>query len=67
MCMEVSSVFEPADRTATRLRTGMSGHPVFVWNAGLNARKDPLTAIRGFSLIRQSVAPRQTLHDLSYR
>ena len=53
MCMEVSSVFEPADRTATRLRTGMSGHPVFVWNAGLNARKDPLTAIRAFSLIRQ--------------
>ena len=52
-CMEVSSTFAPADRAAARARTGMSGHPVFAWNARLNRRKDPVTAIRGFDLIRR--------------
>ena len=52
-CMEVSTAFVPADRAVVRLRTGMTGDPVFVWNGGLTARKDPLTALRGFSLIRK--------------
>ena len=52
-CMEVSSNFAPADRVKTRARTGMQGRPVFAWNARLHAIKDPLTALRGFSLIRR--------------
>jgi glycosyltransferase involved in cell wall biosynthesis len=52
-CMEVSSTFAPADRSSARARTGMHGAPVFVWNALLHKGKDPLTALRGFSLIRR--------------
>jgi glycosyltransferase involved in cell wall biosynthesis len=52
-CMEVSSTFAPADRAAARARTGMRGHPVFAWNARLNKRKDPVTALKGFELIRR--------------
>jgi glycosyltransferase involved in cell wall biosynthesis len=52
-CMEVSSTFTPSDRSSARKRTRMDGYPVFVWNAGLHARKDPVTALRGFSLIRR--------------
>lgn len=51
-CMEVSSTFAPADRKSARTRTGMHGAPVFVWNGRLHKGKDPLTALRGFSLIR---------------
>ena len=52
-CMEVSSTFAPADRVSARTKTNIHGNPVFVWNAGLHKRKDPLTALRGFSLIRK--------------
>ena len=52
-CMEVSSTFAPGDRAAARARTGMTGHPVFAWNARLNKRKDPVTALKGFDLIRR--------------
>ena len=55
-CMEVSSTFSPADRSSARKRTGMRGSPVFVWNGGLHKRKDPLTALKGFSLIRRQWA-----------
>jgi glycosyltransferase involved in cell wall biosynthesis len=51
-CMEVSSSFSPADRQAARARTNMHGNPVFVWNARLHPIKDPLTALKGFALIR---------------
>ena len=53
-CMEVSSEFTPCDRASARARTGLIGSPVFVWNASLSRRKDPLTALKGFSLIRAS-------------
>ena len=52
-CMEVSSTFSHSNRETARARTGISGSPVFVWNAGLHRRKDPITALRGFSLIRK--------------
>jgi len=32
----------------------MNGSPLFAWNAGLVPDKDPLTALKGFSLIRRS-------------
>ena len=64
-CMEVSSNFLPADRTGTRARTGMSGRPVFAWNARLHPIKDPLTALRGFSLIRRAW-PEAKLHMIYY-
>jgi glycosyltransferase involved in cell wall biosynthesis len=51
-CMEVSSTFKLADHAGARNRTGMRGDPVFVWNARLHEDKDPLTAIKGFSAIR---------------
>jgi len=53
-CMEVSSSFVPADRESARARTGMKGRPVFAWNARLHPVKDPLTALKGFSLIRKA-------------
>jgi glycosyltransferase involved in cell wall biosynthesis len=52
-CMEVSSTFRPADRKAARARTNMHGSPVFAWNARLHPIKDPLTALKGFALIRE--------------
>jgi glycosyltransferase involved in cell wall biosynthesis len=52
-CMEVSSSFAPADRDQARTRTKMRGNPVFAWNARLHPIKDPLTVLRGFSLIRE--------------
>jgi glycosyltransferase involved in cell wall biosynthesis len=52
-CMEVSSTFAPADRQSARARTGMTGNPVFAWNARLHPVKDPLTALKGFALIRE--------------
>jgi glycosyltransferase involved in cell wall biosynthesis len=53
-CMEVSSTFAPADRSEARARTGMKGNPVFAWNARLHPIKDPMTALKAFSLIRRS-------------
>ena len=53
-CMEVSSTFTRGDRASARARTGMVGTPIFVWNAGLHTKKDPLTALRGFAVIRRS-------------
>jgi glycosyltransferase involved in cell wall biosynthesis len=64
-CMEVSSNFTPQDRTAARARTGMKGNPVFAWNARLHPIKDPLTALKGFSLIRRSL-PDARLHMIYY-
>jgi glycosyltransferase involved in cell wall biosynthesis len=53
-CMEVSSSFALADREQARTRTKMRGNPVFAWNARLHPIKDPLTVLRGFSLIRRN-------------
>jgi glycosyltransferase involved in cell wall biosynthesis len=64
-CMEVSSNFSPQDRTEARARTGMKGNPVFAWNARLHPIKDPLTALKGFSLIRRSL-PEARLHMIYY-
>ena len=64
-CMEVSSNFTPQDRIQARARTGMKGHPVFAWNARLHPIKDPLTALKGFSLIRRSL-PDARLYMIYY-
>lgn len=64
-CMEVSSNFSPQDRKQTRARTGMKGNPVFAWNARLHPRKDPLTALKGFSLIRRAL-PDARLYMIYY-
>jgi glycosyltransferase involved in cell wall biosynthesis len=52
-CMEVSSPFTPQPRDISRARTGMHGSPIFAWNGRLHPVKDPLTALKGFSLIRR--------------
>ena len=64
-CMEVSSNFMPADRSESRARTGMRGHPVLAWNARLHPIKDPLTALKGFSLIRKGW-PNARLYMIHY-
>ncbi|PTQ95120.1 glycosyltransferase involved in cell wall biosynthesis [Mucilaginibacter yixingensis] len=46
--MEVSSIFYPTDQTEARVRTNVSGSPVFLWVGHLNANKDPLTVVQGF-------------------
>ncbi len=52
-CMEVSSEFAPVDRRIARTRTGMQGFPVFCSSARLHPNKDPVTALKGFSIIRR--------------
>jgi glycosyltransferase involved in cell wall biosynthesis len=46
---EGSSPFVPLDRWQARQATGMCGGPAFLWVGRLNANKDPLTVLRGFS------------------
>jgi glycosyltransferase involved in cell wall biosynthesis len=51
--MEVSSVFQPIDKTSARSRTGIKGEPVFLWAGRLNDNKDPLTVVRAFLQFRK--------------
>jgi glycosyltransferase involved in cell wall biosynthesis len=46
--MEVSSVFYPVEKELAIAKTGVSGAPIFLWVARLNAIKDPLTVIKAF-------------------
>lgn len=39
------------DRAAARAKTGISGHPVFLWVGRLDANKDPLTVLEGFKTV----------------
>jgi glycosyltransferase involved in cell wall biosynthesis len=46
--MEVSSLFYPIEKSAAKLRTGVTGHPVFLWVGRLNENKDPLNVVKAF-------------------
>ena len=46
--MEGSTNFNFTERDTARLRTGLSGNPVFLWVGRLNENKDPLTVLKGF-------------------
>jgi len=46
--MEMSSVFYPIDKQEARLKTGITGDPIFLWVGRLNQNKDPLNVIRAF-------------------
>jgi glycosyltransferase involved in cell wall biosynthesis len=49
--METSSTFEPMPRPEARSQTGMTGCPVFLWVGRLQADKDPVTIVGGFSRV----------------
>jgi glycosyltransferase involved in cell wall biosynthesis len=44
-----SSVFSPGDKAAARSSLDISGSPVFLWVGRLDANKDPLTVVKGFT------------------
>ncbi|MEO6682966.1 MAG: glycosyltransferase family 4 protein [Ginsengibacter sp.] len=46
--MEVSSEFHPIDQKIAKLKTNITGYPVFLWAGRLNENKDPLTVIKAF-------------------
>jgi glycosyltransferase involved in cell wall biosynthesis len=46
--MEVSSIFEPIDRSIALEKTGAEGHPIFLWVGRLNDNKDPVNVIKTF-------------------
>ena len=46
---ESTSRFTPGERTAARQATGLYGDPCLLWVGHLDANKDPLTVLRGFS------------------
>jgi glycosyltransferase involved in cell wall biosynthesis len=46
--MPVASVFSPINREAARSKTGVSGHPVFLWVGRLNDNKNPISAVKVF-------------------
>ncbi|HET9220995.1 MAG TPA: glycosyltransferase, partial [Roseiflexaceae bacterium] len=58
---EGSNWFEPQDRAAVRVRTGMCGDPALLWVGRLDLNKDPLTILAGFEQAL-AVAPRARLH-----
>ncbi|MGZ3895182.1 MAG: glycosyltransferase family 4 protein [Flavisolibacter sp.] len=52
LCFEIlsaSTEFRLQNKMKARERLGISGDPVFLWVARLNANKDPLTVLRAFS------------------
>lgn len=52
--MEVSSVFEPMDKTEARQKTGATGDMIFLWVGRLNENKDPLTVVKAFLKFTES-------------
>jgi glycosyltransferase involved in cell wall biosynthesis len=52
---ESTSRFTPGDQVAARSVTGLYGTPAILWVGHLNANKDPLTVLRGFSLILDQI------------
>ncbi|MBS1935650.1 MAG: glycosyltransferase family 4 protein [Bacteroidetes bacterium] len=46
--MELSSVFSLSDKHCARLKTEVTGTPVFLWVGRLNENKDPLTVVKTF-------------------
>jgi len=43
-----SSLFYPVEKTIAKLKTKVTGSPVFLWVGRLNANKDPLLVVRTF-------------------
>ncbi|MEM7353960.1 MAG: glycosyltransferase family 4 protein [Acidobacteriota bacterium] len=46
--MEGSSRFLRMERSAARESTGLTGDPIYLWAANLDANKDPMTVLDGF-------------------
>jgi len=46
--MEVSSIFYPVEKKEAKLKTGVTGEPVFLWVGRLNENKDPLNVVKAF-------------------
>ncbi|WP_158992524.1 glycosyltransferase family 4 protein [Mucilaginibacter sp. L196] len=46
--MEVSTHFHPINKKTAKLKTGVSGDPVFLWVGRLNENKDPLNVVKAF-------------------
>lgn len=46
--MEVSSCFQPVEKSFARSMTGVHGDPVFLWVGRLDRNKDPLTMVKAF-------------------
>jgi len=46
--MEVSSRFYPIEKAQAKLKTSVTGDPVFLWVGRLNDNKDPLNVVRAF-------------------
>jgi len=46
--MEVSSIFYPIEKSLAKIKTGVSGHPVFLWVGRLNENKDPVNVVQTF-------------------
>jgi glycosyltransferase involved in cell wall biosynthesis len=46
--MEVSSIFYPIDKSEAKLKTSITGNPVFLWVGRLNENKDPLNVAKAF-------------------
>ena len=57
---ESTSRFAPADQASARAATGVTGDPIVLWVGHLDANKDPLTVLEGFSLATKSL-PRAQL------
>jgi glycosyltransferase involved in cell wall biosynthesis len=47
--MEVSSVFAPADRSISRVKTNVQGDPAYLWVGRLDSNKDPVTLVKAFT------------------
>jgi len=52
---ESTSTFAPGDREAARAATGLHGDPCVLWVGHLDANKDPLTVLEGFSKVAADV------------
>lgn len=46
--MEVSTFFHPVNKELARIKTEVSGRPVFLWVGRLNENKDPLNVVKAF-------------------
>ena len=53
--MEGSSRFRLMDRPTARGISGLTGHPIFLWAANLDANKDPLTVLDGFEEVLEDL------------
>jgi glycosyltransferase involved in cell wall biosynthesis len=56
---ESTSRFTPGDQALARRATGIAGDPCLLWVGHLDANKDPLTVLRGFSAARAQLPQAQ--------